>query len=228
MINSKKKMGCFNSGTVVDNQENPNNEQEENKKTELNKDLATDVNKNKNSKKDENKTSKEEKPKKNEKTKTNAEISFPKDQFYIKESVNEEHKRKALTGMTILENVKEFIPEDVSRDYIKEMVENALGDSIERDITKYKKGKNFTPDQVEGIIDLLFNIVQKNENTENQVEDERLRGLKLKIGFYDLDRDILLKTVYKGRKPTEKELDDKIKELSGGCNVKILMIEFQD
>ena len=60
------------------------------------------------------------------------------------EKLDESHKKKVYTGLTILENKKKYLPEDVSRDYIKQMVYNTLGNSLDEDSKKYVKRINFT------------------------------------------------------------------------------------
>ena len=44
--------------------------------------------------------------------------------------VNKNYKKRAYKGATILENVKQCLPENIDRNYIKDMVYNALGNNI--------------------------------------------------------------------------------------------------
>ena len=141
------------------------------------------------------------------------------------------YKKKKYKGLTILENVKEYLPQDISRNDIKGMVYNALGNSIVNNKSEYIKGKNVTTEQVEGIIDMLMDIVSKNETSEtNKFDDERLNDVNLKIGFYDGDKENVRKFMFRGRNPTEKEVENTYNQLSsnGTENVKFLAIEFVD
>ena len=141
------------------------------------------------------------------------------------------YKKKKYKGLTILENVKEYLPQDISRDDIKWMVYNALGNSIVNNKSEYIKGKNVTKEQVEGIIDMLMDIVSKNETSEtNKFDDERLNDVNLKIGFYDGDKENVRKFMFRGRNPTEQEVENTYNQLSsnGTENVKFLAIEFVD
>ena len=141
------------------------------------------------------------------------------------------YKKKKYKGLTILENVKEYLPQDISRDDIKGMVYNALGNSIVNNKSEYIKGKNVTTEQVEGIIDMLMDIVSKNETSEtNKFDDERLNDVNLKIGFYDGDKENVRKFMFRGRNPTEQEVENTYNQLSsnGTENVKFLAIEFVD
>ena len=54
------------------------------------------------------------------------------------------YKKRTYEGLTILENIKEFIPEKTDRDYIKNMVYNCLSANIVKKESEYIKGKNFT------------------------------------------------------------------------------------
>ena len=141
------------------------------------------------------------------------------------------YKKKKYKGLTILENVKEYLPQDISRNDIKGMVYNALGNSIVNNKSEYIKGKNVTTEQVEGIIDMLMDIVSKNETSEtNKFDDERLNDVNLKIGFYDGDKENVRKFMFRGRNPTEQEVENTYNQLSsnGTENVKFLAIEFVD
>ena len=54
---------------------------------------------------------------------------------------NDSYKKRAYTGLTILENDKQYLPEDIGRDVIKGMIYNAVADTVVNDNSKYIKGK---------------------------------------------------------------------------------------
>ena len=55
------------------------------------------------------------------------------------------YKKKKYKGLTILENVKEYLPQDISRNDIKGMVYNALGNSIvNKNVIIFSFGKSDT------------------------------------------------------------------------------------
>ena len=142
-----------------------------------------------------------------------------------------DYKKRAYTGLTILENVKQYLPEDISRDDIKGMIYNALGDTVVNDKSQYIKGKNLTKDQVEGITDMLLKTVKKEEGAEEEeVIDKRLEDVKVKIGFYDADKENVRKIIFRGKNPTDEEVDNMLNQLtsSGQENVKLLAVEFED
>ena len=47
-----------------------------------------------------------------------------------KVTVSKSYKKETQKGLTILENVKEILPKDISKENIKDMVYNALGYTI--------------------------------------------------------------------------------------------------
>ena len=55
--------------------------------------------------------------------------------------VSKSYKKRTFKGLTILENVKQYFPENIERDYIKDMVINALGGNIVNDKSEYTRGK---------------------------------------------------------------------------------------
>ena len=111
------------------------------------------------------------------------------------------------------------------------MIYNALGDTVVNDKSQYIKGKNLTKDQVEGITDMLLKTVKKEEGEEEEeVVDKRLEDVKVKIGFYDADKENVRKIIFRGKNPTDEEVDNMLNQLtsSGQENVKLLAVEFED
>ena len=51
--------------------------------------------------------------------------------------VNENYKKETQKCLTILENVKELLPKDISKDNIKDMVYKSLGNTIVEDKSKF-------------------------------------------------------------------------------------------
>jgi hypothetical protein len=145
-------------------------------------------------------------------------------------NVNKNYKKRAYQGVTILENIKNYFPENIERDFIKDMVYNTLGQNIVKDESQFIKGKNLTVKQVDGIIDVIFKIVHENENVEkNEVEDERLKDVKVNIMFYDANEENIRKFIFKDKNPTDEEVENTLKQFnSGEEEVKILGVEILD
>ena len=144
--------------------------------------------------------------------------------------VNKKYKKRTYQGVTILENIKDCIPETMERDEVKDIVYHALGSKIVKDETQYIKGKNLTVQQVEGIIDIIFKIVHENENTEkNEIEDERLKDVKVNINFYDATEENIRKYIFNGQNPTDEEVENTLKQFnSEEEGTKILRVDILD
>ena len=148
-----------------------------------------------------------------------------------KVTIDENFKKETRKGLTILENVKEILPNDISKDNIREMVVNALGDTIVEDESKFIKGVNLTKAHVETIVDALFNIVTQTEENEN-IEDDRYKDFKdinISIGFYDANEENVRKFMFKGKNLTEKQVKNTLNQLNSvEVDAKILAIELKD
>ena len=53
------------------------------------------------------------------------------------EKVYKDFKKETQKGLTVLENVKEFLPKNISKENIKDMVYHALGNTIVQDKSKF-------------------------------------------------------------------------------------------
>ena len=163
-----------------------------------------------------------------------------------KVTVYENYKKETQKGLTILENVKEILPKDISKESIKDMVYNALGNTIVEDKSKFIKGVNITKEHAQTIIDVLYNIVHKKENedenvinvkkikTENKnsediVDNTSLKDVNVIIGFYDATEENVRKFMFKKKNPTDEEVKKALNQLTAGdVDAKILAIEIKD
>ena len=126
-------------------------------------------------------------------------------------------KKTVYKGVTILDNVMELIPPTVTRDEIKEMVNNSLESGI-------KGNKKLNETQVEGIIDMITVAVSDSDN--KSIDDKRLDDVKAVIGFYPVNKENIKKLFYKGQKPSETEVEDMVNRLSSeNEETNILVIE---
>ena len=155
-----------------------------------------------------------------------------------KVTVYENYKKETQKGLTILENVKEILPKDISKESIKDMVYNALGNTIVEDKSKFIKGVNITKEHAQTIIDVLYNIVHKKED-ENENENEKkpedivdntsLKDVNVIIGFYDATEENVRKFMFKKKNPTDEEVKKALNQLTAGdVDAKILAIEIKD
>ena len=145
-------------------------------------------------------------------------------------------KKSKYRGITFVQNLKEFFPEDISKEEIRTMVINALSEYIVQNPKDYVKGKNLTREQSEALADIVYNKVKNNEDDVEENENNDLNKtekykildeVKVKIGMSDLNKDIAKKLFFKNRDDvSEEELKRTINNLSqGNENVKVLIIE---
>ena len=151
-------------------------------------------------------------------------ISIQKSQQKKEEPQKE--KVKSLKNIKILDNVKEYLPEDVTRDEIEEMVMGAIGDNVVQS-SHFKKGINLTREHVEALIDIIYmNLIGTNNGDKNY--DEILGDVKLKIGFCDVNSESVKNIMFKGQNPTEDEIEQVLEQFKSSINPKLFVIELLD
>ena len=219
--------------------ENEENEKEENKEIEEkeNKEPEKEVNKeieekeNKENEKEVNKEIEEKENEETEKEEYSSSIisksegdkgSIIKEENVIKK--NNSEKFLSYNNLRISENVIEFLPKDVSKEEIKEMVLNALGDSIANDNLKYIKGKNLTDKQVNAIIEILYKNVKK-ENAE--INYEQIFGdTNIKIGLKEMNKENIKNIIFNNSEPSEEEIKEVLAQYISENNIpKFFVIE---
>lgn len=138
-----------------------------------------------------------------------------------------DYRKFKFNGITVVQNLRDYIPENISREEIKEMIFNAFGDGLVDDDKYYIPGKTITRKQANAIVDLIQNHIKEDSSIENLEYNSILKGVNLIIDLVDLNKDIIKKKMFKGQSPTNIQLDNILKNLSQGLdNVKILSIEF--
>lgn len=144
----------------------------------------------------------------------------------IQRSQRQKEKVKPLKNIQILDNVKEYLPDDVTRDEIEEMVMGAIGDNVVES-THFKKGINLTRGHVEALIDIIYmNLVGTNNG--NKDYDKILGDVKLKIGFCDINKESVKNIMFKGQNPTEGEIEQVLEQFKSSINPKLFVIELLD
>ena len=145
-----------------------------------------------------------------------------------KVTIYKNFKKETQKGLTVLENVKELLPKNISKDNIKDMVYHALGNTIVEDKSKFIKGVNLTDEHAQVIVNVLYNIVHKNENVE-EIDNISLKDINVTIGFYDATEENVRKFMFKKKQPTDEEVKNALSQLTAGdVDGKILAIEIKD
>ena len=143
-----------------------------------------------------------------------------------KKEVRQKEKVKSFKNINILDNVKEYLPDDVTRDEIEEMVMGAIGDNVVES-SHFKKGINLTREHVEALIDIIYmTIVGTNNGNKNY--EEILGDVKLKIGFTDVNNESVRNIMFKGQNPTDDEIEQVLEQFKSSINPKLFVIELLD
>ena len=225
-------MGCC--GVSVEERKTPNQRYEQKKPNSLN---ATDNKYNQNNqsesinvfpdtKKPNNENKRNKSPLTNDINNNTQQITFPSVSQKKEIDDYKKDKVKSFKNIQILDNVKEYLPDDVSREEIEEMVLNAIGSSG-IDPSRYVKGKNLTKEHVEAIIDILYmTLIGRNNGDKNY--EELLHDVKLKIGFCDVNKESVKNIMFKGQNPTDEEIDQVLEQFKSTINPKLFVIELLD
>ena len=126
-----------------------------------------------------------------------------------KKSIQERKSCKTVSykNITILDNVQKYLPVNTTRNEIKDLVYNAL----EIKDAKTKSTGQLNGEEIEGIIDMLTATASSEDN--KNINDRRLDNVRATIGFYDINKDNIKKLFFKGKKPKEEEVEDKLNDL---------------
>jgi hypothetical protein len=137
------------------------------------------------------------------------------------------YKKYKFNGITVVQNLKDYLPKDISKEEIKEMIYNAFGEGLVDDAKYFIPGKTVTRKQANDIVDLVENYI-KNDSIVENLNKDFLNGVNIIIDLVDLNKNIIKEKMFKGKNPSDRELENIFKNLSQGyTNVKMLSIEFQ-
>ena len=139
-----------------------------------------------------------------------------------------DYRKFKFNGITVIQNLKDYIPSDITREEIKDMVYNAFGEGLVEDNKYYIPGKTVTRKQADEIIKLIESYIKEDAIVNNLENASILNGVNLIIDLVDLNKNIIKEKMFKGKNPSDLQLENILKNLSGGLkNIKVLSIEFQ-
>ena len=139
-----------------------------------------------------------------------------------------DYRKFKFNGITVIQNLKDYIPSDITREEIKDMVYNAFGEGLVEDNKYYIPGKTVTRKQADEIIKLIDSYIKEDAIVNNLENASILNGVNLIIDLVDLNKNIIKEKMFKGKNPSDLQLENILKNLSGGLkNIKVLSIEFQ-
>ena len=140
------------------------------------------------------------------------------------EEKNKNLKKSKINGITIVENLEDYFPEDITKEEIQNLVFEAFGDSVVDDMSLYIPGQTVTYEQAVELSIYIYNII-KNKKNNNQ---KCLEDLNVKIDLVPLNKKLIKDKMFKGKEPSDKQIEN-IYESYGGdsSEIKVLTIEFQ-
>ena len=197
-----------------------------------------------NQKKDESKNENSQKEEKEENSNETKEKNTPNKIEINRNLIHRKSifRKSQCNGIVIVDNLKNYLPENISKEEINEMVYNALEGCIVDDITKVIRGKTITKEQADAIANIVFDKVKCDKNdsdNEEEIKKDKFQRRKsrrysilnqvfVNVGMTDLTTDFLKKTVFKNKNPSEQQIENAMKNLSqGNGNVKVLTIELR-
>ena len=140
------------------------------------------------------------------------------------EKKNKNQKKSKINGITIVQNLKDYFPEDITKEEIKNLVFEAFGDSIVDDMSLYIPGQTVTFEQAIELSNYIYNIVKNKKNNNEQC----LEDLNVKIDLVPLNKKLIKEKMFKGQDPSEKRIENVFQSYGGESNnIKVLTIEFQ-
>ena len=140
------------------------------------------------------------------------------------EKKNKNLKKSKINGITIVQNLKDYFPEDITKEEIKNLVFEAFGDSIVDDMSLYIPGQTVTFEQAIELSNYIYNIVKNKKNNNEQC----LEDLNVKIDLVPLNKKLIKEKMFKGQDPSEKQIENVFQSYGGESNnIKVLTIEFQ-
>jgi len=140
------------------------------------------------------------------------------------EKKNKDLKKSKINGITIVQNLKDYFPQDITKEEIKNLVFEAFGNSIVDDMSLYIPGQTVTFEQAIELSNYIYNIIKNKKNNNEQC----LEDLNVKIDLVPLNKKLIKEKMFKGQDPSEKQIENVFQSYGGESNnIKVLTIEFQ-
>ena len=140
------------------------------------------------------------------------------------EKLKNEIKKTEFNNITIIDNLSNYFPKNVTKEEINEIVNMALNGYMVEEKSEYIQGQNLTKEQVESLVEIIYENITKNKS--NNINYTSLDEIKVKIGMNDLNKENIEKMFFKGKNISQIQNDIIMKKLmKGRKSVKALFIE---
>lgn len=121
-------------------------------------------------------------------------------------------KRMNYNGVTLMQGIEDYFPEDIAEDDLYQMVEESLKDNIiDEEKTNSDNPKAITKKQVKVITSILYDRIKKGKNdNKGEIDIKKypeLKGKNIKIGVRQFTKDVVKEYIYNNQNIDECQID---------------------
>ena len=171
-----------------------------------------------------------EKELKNSQNSINSRNKIIKEKNVLNTSLNKKEKKEfkklEFNNITIIDNLSNYFPKNISKEEIKELVDQVLFGRIVEEQYEVIQGQNITREQADALAQIIYEKITKEEEKISNNNYSVLDNINVKIGMTELNKETIEKIFFQGYKITEIQNEIIMKNLAKGKkNVKVLYIE---
>ena len=171
-----------------------------------------------------------EKELKNSQNSLNSRNKIIKEKNVLNTSLNKKEKKEfkklEFNNITIIDNLSNYFPKNISKEEIKELVDQVLYGRIVEEQYEVIQGQNIAREQADALAQIIYEKITKEEEKISNNNYSVLDNINVKIGMTELNKETIEKIFFQGYKITEIQNEIIMKNLTKGKkNVKVLYIE---
>ena len=171
-----------------------------------------------------------EKELKNSQNSLNSRNKIIKEKNVLNTSLNKKEKKEfkklEFNNITIIDNLSNYFPKNISKEEIKELVDQVLFGRIVEEQYEVIQGQNIAREQADALAQIIYEKITKEEEKISNNNYSVLDNINVKIGMIELNKETIEKIFFQGYKITEIQNEIIMKNLAKGKkNVKVLYIE---
>ena len=171
-----------------------------------------------------------EKELKNSQNSLNSRNKIIKEKNVLNTSLNKKEKKEfkklEFNNITIIDNLSNYFPKNISKEEIKELVDQVLYGRIVEEQYEVIQGQNIAREQADALAQIIYEKITKEEEKISNNNYSVLDNINVKIGMTELNKETIEKIFFQGYKITEIQNEIIMKNLAKGKkNVKVLYIE---
>ena len=171
-----------------------------------------------------------EKELKNSQNSLNSRNKIIKEKNVLNTSLNKKEKKEfkklEFNNITIIDNLSNYFPKNISKEEIKELVDDVLYGRIVEDQYEVIQGQNITREQADALAQIIYEKITKEGKNISKNNYSVLENINVRIGMTELNKETIEKIFFQGYKITEIQNEIIMKNLAKGKkNVKVLYIE---